>query len=88
MSGQVAVNLRVPQVIVYAVEHTIEFHTVNLQRSFQAETLAGAARLPRMLRRNGRNEIRIDNAALHQVHCTWIEVVAHAVIVHEVVWAV
>jgi hypothetical protein len=69
------VDLRVPGGVVDAVEDPTELVSVDVQRVSKAGALIGVARLPGVLRRHGRHEVRIDDPALERMERRWIEVI-------------
>ena len=69
------VDLRVPHLVVDAVEHAAELAVMDVQGVPQPPALLGVHGLPRMLRRDRRDEVRVDDAAFHQIDGAGVEVV-------------
>ena len=81
MRRDVRVCLRIKLFVVEAVEHAAVFALMRVQHRLESVTLTVVLRLPRMARRNGRDEIGIDDARLHQVDRMMIGRVAQPVVV-------
>ena len=77
------VDLGVPNRVVHAVEDPAELALVDVERMPEAHALIGVPHLPGMLGRDRRDEVRVDDPALHQVDGAGVEVVAQPVVVVE-----
>ena len=82
--GMCGIGLRIELLVVQAVQDAAEFIMVRVQRRFEAVRLSAILGLPRVPRRNGRDKIRVNNPAFHQVDRMGIVVVAQPVVVHEI----
>ena len=73
------VDLRVPRVVVDAVEDPAELAGVYVQCGSKTGALIGVLRLPGVLGRDGRDEIRIHDPALEQIERPRIELMPQRV---------
>ena len=83
-AGDVIVRLRIPHLVVETVQNPAELALMHVQRVAQAVALRRMQDLPAILRRNRRDEIGIDDAALHQIDRAVIEIVLQAILMEEV----
>ena len=74
------VLLRVPHVVVDAVEYAAELLSVDVEDVAKAAPLIGMAHLPRVLRRYGGDEVRVDDGSFGEVDRRGIEIVAQAIL--------
>ncbi len=84
LARDVAVHLRVPDLVINAVEDAAHLAAMHLQGMAQAEVLGRVQDLPGVTGRDRGDEVGIDNAALHQVEGGVVEIVLEAVLVKEV----
>src|SRR5574344_2492887 len=77
---QAPVGLGIPDVVVEAVEHAAELAVVTMERAAEPLMLVGVEELPRVARRDGGDEIRVNDAALEQVEHAGIARVLQAVL--------
>ena len=78
------VHLRIPGAVVDPVENAAEFLRMGVERGLQAMPQLGVLDLLGIARRNGGDEIRIDDAALHDIDRADMGVVAQFVRRHQV----
>ena len=88
LARDVAIDLGVPDFVIEAIEHAADLVAMNVQGMAQPEVLGGVQDLPRVMGRDGGDEVGIDDAALHQVDGGVVEVVLQPVLVKEVAVAV
>src|SRR5213594_2978928 len=83
MRGNVRVGCRIELSIVQPVENSAVLVVMKMQCPLQAVCLSAVFGLPGMARGDSGDEIRIDNAAFHQIERLRIKVVPQAVIMEE-----
>ncbi len=75
----VRVGLRIPHLVVQPVQDAGELVLVQVQRVAESEAQFGVAYLPGVMRRYGRDEVRVQDRAAHEVDRVPVERVAHPV---------
>src|SRR5437867_7233920 len=83
MRGNVRIGCRIELSIVQPVENSAVLVVMKMQCPLQAVCLSAVFGLPGMARGDSGDEIRIDNAAFHQIERLRIKVVPQAVIMEE-----
>src|ERR1051325_2476318 len=81
VSRDLGINLGVPHIVINAVEDAAEFLLMNPESSLQAHPERSVANFKGITRRNGGDEIGIDDAALHQIYRRAL-VVEQSVVIH------
>ncbi len=79
--GDKPVDFRVPDIVIDPVEYSPEFAAVDVKRMSQAVRQVCMPYLPGIPGRNGRDEIGIYDAALHEVERGVVEIVPEPVVV-------
>ena len=77
--GDVGIDLRVPHLVIEPVQDADELVLVQVQCVAEAKAEVGMTGLPGVMRRNGRDEVRVQDRATHQVDRMPVELVAHPV---------
>ena len=83
MRRNVRVGFRIELAVVQAVQYPAVFVVVTVQRAFESVCLPAVLGFPGMPRRDGGDEVRIDNPPFHQIEPLSIVVVAQSVVVKE-----
>ncbi|OQB89622.1 MAG: hypothetical protein BWX86_02415 [Verrucomicrobia bacterium ADurb.Bin122] len=78
--GQAPVGLGIPDVVIEAVEHAAELAAVGVEGAAEPLMLVGVEEFPRVARRDGGDEIRVNDAALEQVEHAGIARVLQAIL--------
>src|SRR5258706_11580041 len=76
--------LRIPDIVIDAIEDAADFTVMDIQRVGQAEALAAIHDLPGISRRNSGHEIGINNSALHHVDCGMMARVLQTILVKKI----
>src|ERR1039458_3903321 len=84
LARDVAVDFGVPNVILDAIEDAADLGAMDLESVAQPEILGRVHDLPRVMGRDGGDEVGIDNAGFHQVKGGMVEIVLEPVLVKEV----
>ena len=74
--GYQRVDLGVPRVVIHPAENPAEFDLIDLRGTAEAEPAVAVPHLPRVIRRYRGHEVRVDQAAFHQVHGPLVRVIA------------
>jgi len=73
------IDLRIPHIVIDAVQHPAELGLMHVQNMVQPAALIGKTRLVGVGRRHRGHEIGIDDATFHQVDGGVVIIVAQAV---------
>src|ERR1039457_964890 len=84
LARDVAVDFRVPNVILDAIEDAADLGAMDLESVAQPEILGRVHDLPGVMGRDRGDEVGIDDAGFHQVNGRMVEIVLKPILVKEV----
>src|SRR5262249_22295600 len=79
-----AVQLRIPNVVINPIEDSANFIAVHLQPVGQAVVVSLVHYFPGVMRRNRRDEVRIYDAPFHHVNARMVEIILEAIVMKKV----